>query len=57
MHPDYFPKKVVGWMHKLLREGSNITSAQWSGVEGLTQNAEAADALRRGGGLRSKLMM
>ena len=40
-----------------LRERSSITSAHWRGVEGLTENADAADASRGVGGLRSKLMM
>ena len=42
---------------KVLRERSNITSVHWKGVGGLTEIADAADALRMGGGLRSKLMM
>ena len=40
-----------------IRERSSITSAHWRGVGGLTEIADAADALRGGGGLRSKLLM
>ena len=41
----------------LIRERSSITSARWRGVGGLTEIADAADALRGVGGLRSKLLM
>ena len=40
-----------------IRERSSITSVHWRGIGGLTENADAADASRGVGGLRSKLMM
>ena len=38
-----------------LRERSSITSARWRGVGGLTEIADAADALRGGGGSQVKI--
>ena len=38
-----------------LRERSSITSAHWRGVGGLTENADAADASRGGGGSQVKI--
>ena len=40
---------------KLIRERSSITSARWRGVGGLTEIADAADALRGGGGSQVKI--
>ena len=37
------------------RERSSITSAHWRGVGGLTENADAADAFRGGGGSQVKI--
>ena len=39
----------------LIRERSSITSAYWRGVGGLTENADAADASRGGGGSQAKI--
>ena len=41
-------------MHAI-RERSSITSAHWRGVGGLTGIADAADALRGGGGSQVKI--
>ena len=38
-----------------VRERSSITSAHWRGVGGLTENADAADASRGGGGSQDKI--
>ena len=38
-----------------IRERSSITSAHWRGVGGLTENADAADASRGGGGSQDKI--
>ena len=38
-----------------VRERSSITSAHWRGVGGLTENADAADASRGGGGSQVKI--
>ena len=38
-----------------IRERSSITSAHWRGVGGLTENADAADASRGGGGSQVKI--
>ena len=38
-----------------IRELSSITSARWRGVGGLTEIADAADALRGGGGSQVKI--
>ena len=37
------------------RERSSITSAHWRGVGGLTEMADVADALGRGGGSQVKI--
>ena len=46
------------YIHSLkqcIRERSSITSACWRGVGGLTEIADAADALRGGGGSQVKI--
>ena len=40
---------------KNIRERSSITSARWRGVGGLTEIADAADALRGSGGSQVKI--
>ena len=52
----YF-EKIVKKSLKILqiRERSSITSAHWRGVGGLTEIADAADALRGGGGSQVKI--
>ena len=42
-------------VNKSLRERSSITSAHWRGVGGLTEIADAADALRGDGGSQVKI--
>ena len=39
----------------VVRERSSITSAHWRGLGGLTEIADAADALRGGGGSQVKI--
>ena len=40
----------------LLRERSSITSARLGGVGGLSQNADTADALEGGWGVKAKML-
>ena len=47
--------KVVTLYQNVLRERSSITSAHWRGVGGLTENADAADDSRGGGGYQGKI--
>ena len=57
IHSSHIFFGMLGKNVKHVRERSSITSAQWRGVGALKENADAADALRGVGGLRSKLMM